>query len=305
MERRASGVEQLSGPDSVRFRAMQRDIDAAAEVEDGLTEHVAEYRSELARVGSHPIMGKINRAMNSGNWIAPIGFDVEELRHAHDRLRRGETVRLEARLGYTSATPDLPPTLAPWVTELQHEGRILDKLPAYALDAPSIEIIQVNSVTGAAAVVAEGTTKPEIVPQTTPLTVTAQKLAAHVGMSYEALADFDAFANYVRIELQRQCILTENQELLYGDGTTGHLHGFINATGGTLTFDATTASQDIDAIEQAISELRVGPSLATPNLCVLNPGTWSTIRRTKDLQDRYLLSADPTADEASSIWGSK
>ena len=34
-----------------------------------------------------------------------------------------------------------------------------------------------------------------------------------------------------------------------------------------------------------------------------HPSTWSAIRRTKDKQDRYLTSADPTRDEASSVWG--
>jgi HK97 family phage major capsid protein len=38
-------------------------------------------------------------------------------------------------------------------------------------------------------------------------------------------------------------------------------------------------------------------------LIVLNPSTWSGIRRTKDSLGRYLLSADPAEEEADSIWG--
>ena len=265
-----------------------------------LEERVEFQREELERCGSHPL-GTVNRALNSGARVAPIGFDAEELRHAHQRLMTGESVRLEAR-AYTSATPILPAELAPFVTELQHESRILDKLPAFALDAPSIEIVQINSVTGAAAITPEGSVKPEIVPVTTPLTVTAQKIAAHVGLSYEALGDFDVFSNYVRIELQRQVIQVENAELLYGTGGATGINGFIGASG-ILTFDATTATQGIDAIEQAIAAMRVGPSLATPDLIVLNPSDWSGIRRTKDTLGRYLLSADPAEDEADSIWG--
>lgn len=273
----------------------------ALETLRGLNERI-EYQDQEAARGRLPSFGgKLGRNVNSGARIAPIGFGLEELRHAHERLAAGESVRLEAR-DFATAGPLLPAELAPWVTELQHEGRIADRLPAIGITVPSIEIIQINSVTGAAGIVAEGETKPEVTPVTTPLTVTAQKVAAHVGLSYEALADFDTFSNYVRIELQRQVIMAENAELLYGDGTTGHLHGFFRAAN-ILSFDATTAAQDIDAIEQGIAALRVGPSLATPNLCVLNPTTWSTIRRTKDDFHRYLLSADPTADEASSIWG--
>ena len=296
-EKRAAGVSELSDSDAVTFRGLLASHTEA-------TRRAADYASELQRATLPPHLAHLGeaRAVNSGSRVAPIGFDIAELRAAHDRLKRGESVRLEASLGYATATADLPPTLAPWVTELQHEGRISDRLPAFAIDTPSIEIIQVNSVTGAAGVVAEGAVKPEIVPVTTPLTVVAKKVACHVGMSYEALSDFDAFSNYVRIELQRQVIQAENLELLYGDGTTARLNGFFGQAN-ILTFDATTADQDIDAIEQAISAMRVGPSLATPDLCVLNPATWSGIRRSKDAMERYLLSADPSAAEASSIWG--
>lgn len=56
----------------------------------------------------------------------------------------------------------------------------------------------------------------------TPLTVPAFKLAAHVGLSYEALVDFDVFSKLrVRIELQRQVIQTENAQFLYGTGAPG------------------------------------------------------------------------------------
>ncbi len=290
---REQGRETLTSDELLRFGKAKRDAEF-------MTARVAEARADLER-GYVPKLGRETRAVNSGARVAPIGFDPEELRHAHGKLMAGESVRLEAR-AFTTASPILPAELAPYVTELQHEGRILDHLPAIAIEMPSIEVIQINSVTGAAAITPEGAVKPEIVPQTTALTVTAQKIAAHVGLSYEALSDFDVFSNYVRIELQRQVIQTENYEVLYGAGGTGGINGFFTATG-ILSFDASTADQPIDAIEQAISALRVGPSLATPNLIVLNPATWSAIRRTKDTLGRYLLSADPAEDEADSIWG--
>ena len=110
------------------------------------------------------------------------------------------------------------------------------------------------------------------------------------------------FSDYIRIELQQQVIQAENHLLLYDTGAAGHIHGFFTASG-ILTFDATGADQPIDAIEEAIAALRVGPSLATPDLIVLNPSDFSSIRRTKDTLGRYLLSADPSTEEADSIWG--
>jgi hypothetical protein len=51
------------------------------------------------------------------------------------------------------------------------------------------------------------------------------------------------------------------------------LDGFF-ATSGILTYDASMAGQPIDAVEEAIAALRVGPSLAEPDLLILNPSTW-------------------------------
>ncbi len=287
----AAGREKLTPSENRDWHAL-KDLESRIEFQ----------REELARCGTLPT-GGVNRALNSGARVAPLGFDVEDLRRAHDRLMTGETVRLEARaLGYASAQSLLPAELAPWVTGIQHEGRILDALPAYSVELPSVEIIQVNSVTGQAAIVPEAGIKPEIVPVATPLTVTAQKIAAHMALSQEALADFDAFANFCRIELQSQVIQTENHELLYGTGGPTGIFGFFTATG-RLQFDATGADQSIDAIEQAIAEMRVGPSLATPNLCVLHPSAWSAMRRVKDTLGRYLLASDPSEGEADSIWG--
>ena len=62
----------------------------------------------------------------------------------------------------------------------------------------------------------------------------------------------------------------------------------------------------IDSIEKAITQLRVGSALATADLLVLNPSTWSAIRRLKDTTGRFLFIAadsDPTRAEANSIFG--
>jgi HK97 family phage major capsid protein len=140
------------------------------------------------------------------------------------------------------------------------------------------------------------------VPVSTPLTITAHKVACHVGLSYEAMADYDTFSNAVRIELQARVVDVENQQLIYGDGMGTNLHGFTTAAG-ILTFDATGAAQGLDAIEEAITALRVGNALGVADLLILNPTTWSAIRRTKDTLGRYLVQADPTVDAPDSLWG--
>ena len=113
---RRSGREDLNATET----AMLRDL-------RGLDRCIEEQQSELARARTIGIAGTLSRSVNSGARVAPLGFDSEELRHAHERLMTGEPVRLEAR-AFASASSMLPAELAPWVTEMQHEGPDLGSL---------------------------------------------------------------------------------------------------------------------------------------------------------------------------------
>jgi hypothetical protein len=79
--------------------------------------------------------------------------------------------------------------------------------------------------------------------------------------------------------------------------TAGHLTGLLGASG-VLTFDASTVSHPIDALERlncvAVHRMIAGPK---PDLFVTHPWTWSSIRRVKDTMGRYLVAADPSQDE--------
>lgn len=49
--------------------------------------------------------------------------------------------------------------------------------------------------------------------------------------------------------------------------------------------------------------MRTGPALATADLLILNPSSWSAIRRQKDSMGRYYVAPDPSRDEVDSVWG--
>lgn len=86
--------------------------------------------------------------------------------------------------------------------------------------------------------------------------------------------------------------------------------GFLS-TPGTLAYDASVDTGGsgsslltaFDAIEKSIAELRTGPALAVPDLLVLNPSTWSSIRRVKDSYGRFMAQPDPTKDQANEVFG--
>jgi HK97 family phage major capsid protein len=297
----AEGCQQLSEAEDAKFRSM-------TELIRQLDERIADGRDDLDRAGDpyQVIRGGGLRTLNTAGRLSPLSFDPEELRSAYGRISRGETAVLEARApGFSSADSLIPPTLYPVPTFPRHEARLLDRLPGFALESPSLEYVQVTSVTGAAGIVGEGQPKPEIETPATKVIVTALKLAAHVGISWENINDYDAFTAAVQNELLKQVIDLENQQLVYGDPTSGGLSG-LTTTAGILTYTATgtTASppNNFDDISAAIAAVRTGPALGTPDLLLLHPDTWAAVRTQKDTLGRYLATPDPTSETADTVW---
>ena len=164
------------------------------------------------------------------------------------------------------------------------------------------EYIRHTGTSGAAAITAEGAAKPELLLQIDNVIASVQKIAAHAGISWESLRDYDMFTQYLQQELLRQVIDAENAELLLGAGTTGHLTGLL-ATPSILTHARVSGERSIDAVDISIAALRTGSSLAEPDLLVLHPNTWSSMRRTVDDQHRYSVQPDRTKGAVSSLWG--
>jgi HK97 family phage major capsid protein len=208
---------------------------------------------------------------------------------------------LESR-DFITAIAHLPAELYPVPTFPRHGSRLLDHLQGIQIDTASLEYIQVNSVTGAAGIVGEGAVKPEIVMPATKLICTALKLACHAGVSWENVSDYDTFVTAVRSELMARVIDLENAQLLVGNPASGGLNGLLT-TPGILTYPATGVEQNYDDIAGAIAHLRTGPALATPDLLLLHPDTWSILRTQKDLQGRYYVAADPSVDQVEQVWG--
>lgn len=148
------------------------------------------------------------------------------------------------------------------------------------------------------------------------------KIAATNGLSWEIINDWPAFQSYCGTELYKRLIDEENYLLIQGNlnqivgsGLTPTdlypgMQSFL-ATPGILTYDASvdtggsgsTQVSALDSIEKAIAEMRVGPALAVPDLIVLNPTTWSAIRRIKDAYGHFMVQPDPTAGQANELWG--
>lgn len=202
----------------------------------------------------------------------------------------------------------IPPDLGPILPVFpKHENRLANFLPGVSIDVPAIASIEVDTTTGNAAIVAEGGPKPELVMPATQKIATARKLAAHTGISWEAYSgDYPAFVSAVQGELLKKVTDVENQQLYGGTGEANSQVNGIATNANMLTFDASTVTSQPgpwDALEKGIELLRSGPDLATADLCLVHPTTWSAIRRVTDLQGRYYVATDPSGEEVNSAWG--
>ncbi len=225
----------------------------------------------------------------------------DQLRGLHEAVLSHKSFRIE--VGTKAGVGDLlPDRLVPGVVGLNHEpSRLLEHLRTSAMQVPVVEYIRHLSTTGAAGMTAAGATKPAATLNVDKVEARARKLAVTTVVNDEDLSDFTTFMSYVSAELARMVIDLENAQLIAGDGLGENLLGLLNQTG--ILTRAQGTDTGLDALEQGFTDLRVGGSFVAPTIVVMYPTTWSKLRRAKDTQGRYLVAPDPTAVEASSLWG--
>ena len=155
--------------------------------------------------------------------------------------------------------------------------------------------------TAGATTVHAGGQMPETSLTTVSTILTAKKIAIFSTVVDELLADFPAFSEYLDVELTRQITDAENWQLLNGDGTGDNVLGLLNVTG-TLSRAKQSGDTALDVLEQGITDLRNGPNFCEPDAIIINPSTWSAIRRTKNTLGNYVLG-DPGQTTVSDVWG--
>ncbi len=242
------------------------------------------------------------RPASSKNAAPVIDIAEEELHELFVSAKRQQPLRIELKGNNPDIGASMPAQLVPGiVSRLTEPTRIAQQLPGSAMPGPTIEYLRHISTTGTATTVAPGAIKPEVLFVTDQLVLKASKIAAVTGVTDESLQDFQGFAAYITQELTKVYIDAENLQMLLGDGTGSNMTGLLNTSGVIVRPKASDTA--LDALEQAGQDLRVGPSFTTPTLYVMHPVDFGGVRRAKDTQGRYLVTADPTQTETSALWG--
>jgi len=285
--------------------ALNKRVDELAEARKQLEDQEAVHKAATSRKyallygtsgdAAGQNSGPAYKTKTLGRDACPLAFTEESLKAVHKAIENGQSIRVKA---FSTVEPLLPAQLFPSVIGRIHEHRLLDRLPVTSMSAPSLEFLIHQSSTGTPAITSEGSSKPDITLNFVSSTISAQKIAATFGISWESHMDFPQLVGYAQGEVFKEVIDVENSALIAG--TTG-IVGF-QQTSGILALAYTTGSY-LDTFSQAIENLRVGSALAEADLIVINPATFGAVRRQKDAQNRYLLNPDPSREEANNMWG--
>lgn len=216
----------------------------------------------------------------------------------------GSLFRKAVTSGSGSAGPALDPYRVPGIMlDPDQPLTVRDLLTTVAIMQASIEWVKELGFTNSAAVQAtEGAAKAEsditFERQSTPVVTLAHWIRA----SNQILADVPTMMDLITGKLRYGLKYVEEQQILYGTGTGGNLHGIMPQA---TTYDATgdpAGDTNIDRIRRAI--LDVNRALYPADSVVLAPEGWADIELTKTTEGAYVF-ANPANPTQPRLWGKR
>lgn len=185
-----------------------------------------------------------------------------------------------------SASAVIQPDVQPGVLPILFQRlTVADLMPAGQTTSITVRYLKESTATNAASTVAEGGTKPESTLIYTQVDEPVRKIANVIKVSDEMLNDLPFIRSQIDGRLTLFVRITEEAELLTGNGVAPDLTGLLNRSGLTAA-QAVGGDTRIDAIYKDVTKIRVG-SFLEPDGIVLHPTDWQTIRLLKDANNQY------------------
>lgn len=186
-----------------------------------------------------------------------------------------------------SASAIVQPYLRPGVLPILFQRlTVADLMPSIATNqTTSVRITKETTATNAASTVAEGGAKPASTLIYSTVDEPIRKIATTIKVSDEMLTDVP----YIRGQIDGRLVLfvkiTEEAELLTGNGTAPDLTGILNRSSLTAA-QPKGGDSAVDAIYKDITKIRVA-SFLEPDGIVMHPNDWQDIRLSKDQNLQY------------------
>ena len=275
------------------------------------------------------IYQKNQKAMRDGNRPAgqlPMGGGrAEEGRPRTERVKSlgDRFVESEAYTGRKSAKEikaqfddfdfleqkTLMETGAGWAPMTQRIGRVVDLakrrpvvadlIPQTPTDAAAISYMEETTFTNNAATVLEGGEKPESALAFTERTVTVREIATWIPVTEQQIEDVPVVRSVIDNRLQTMLALTEEVQLMTGDGNAPNLLGFLVKNG--VQNQAKGADPTPDAVYKAMTLVRF-TGFAEPSAIVFHPNDWQDIRLLRTVDGIYIWGS-PVEAGPERIWG--
>ena len=245
---------------------------------------------------------------------APLGpppsvqLSAKDVRSMYDSVIDRKGFKIQVKDSSSANNPVATyPQRAPGIVAMLREPNRIANLFGWEPVASPVRDYFVQTGKATATVVAEGALKPISDVTTGMLEARAAKIAGGVRVTDEVLSDFSEFRSFVDNDVTNAVFDAENGELLNGTGVgPNYIVGVLQTSGIlTLTYPGSppTNWNALDSLDIAETNLRNGAAKAANKAWVMSPTTFSSIRRTKDTQGRYLLNPDPKSDQVQDIWG--
>lgn len=274
-------------------------IDEVLMKQGELQEAVREVQQKQARADNG------GAGQHSKSW-GEQAVDSEALKKAQEAVKGGQKANVSISVkAITSASNSVGLAVAPdRRTDIMRipdrRFTIRDLVAPGATSSGVIIYPKEAGYTNNAAVVAEGTRKPESAITMTVVTETVKKIATFMKASTEILADLPQLRSFIDYRLRYMLEFREEAQLLMGSGVGNNLNGiYTQATAYLLPTGATAPTTQIDKLRLALlqAELAEFPS----DGLVLHPTDWTNIELLKDTTGRYLIG-DPQGTLAPRLW---
>jgi len=229
------------------------------------------------------------------NWASP-AMEVQE----PDYRRMATTLTTQAGSGGALIVPQYLPGIVPL---LFRPLKIRDLLGSGVTDSPLIVYMVEQTFTNAAAAVAEAAAKPESALVFSQVQEAVSKIAHFIPVTEEMLEDVPQISAYIDARLVTGLDLTEEDQLLNGNGTAPNLRGILNRTGIQTTAVGTAPVETTpDAVFRAMMQVFYS-AWVMPTGIVMNPTNWNHVAVLKDTLGRYLGSGPWSPSQTPTLWG--